>query len=364
MALNSSGPISLGGATLGQSINLELGQAATATASINAANFRSLAGVASGQISLSSFYGKSSATYYLFTSGVLDTQIISGVISDSSSNVYSGTTGDGNNFLKLFKIGPTGTVLLGRVANSGGMQTTTSRPALTPNGVMSGGNPNGSTYGGFSTSTFATVRTFNTGVTGSYQYIRCAASVSDPSSNIYMGGQAYYDICCVGQGDAPMVVKYNSSLARQASVIRSSGANGGAIWGIDYDPVGGGVVATGQGNYSGSKQIVVKFNSSLSATWVRSLNTYQGTYYRSNVAVSSSGNIVATSGTESALGYVTVLNSSGTFLWGKTLGTGGGGAGSVAPRGCCFDSAGNVYIYGVDGNQESPFKRANLFKFI
>lgn len=60
MTLNASGPISLGGATVGQSINLELGQSATALASINATNFRTLAGVASGQISLSNFYGKSS----------------------------------------------------------------------------------------------------------------------------------------------------------------------------------------------------------------------------------------------------------------------------------------------------------------
>ena len=61
MTLNASGPLSLGGSTVGQSINLELGQSATATASINATNFRTLAGVASGQISISNFYGKSNA---------------------------------------------------------------------------------------------------------------------------------------------------------------------------------------------------------------------------------------------------------------------------------------------------------------
>jgi len=60
MTLNASGPISLGGATTGQSINLELGVSATALASINSTSFRTLAGVASGQISLSNFYGKSS----------------------------------------------------------------------------------------------------------------------------------------------------------------------------------------------------------------------------------------------------------------------------------------------------------------
>jgi len=67
MALNSSGPISLGGATTGQSINLELGNSATALASINSTPFRTLAGVASGAIALSNFYGKSNASYWVLT---------------------------------------------------------------------------------------------------------------------------------------------------------------------------------------------------------------------------------------------------------------------------------------------------------
>jgi hypothetical protein len=61
MALNSSGPISLGGAITGQSINLELGQAATATTSLNATNVRTLAGVTtpgSAIIMPTNFYGK------------------------------------------------------------------------------------------------------------------------------------------------------------------------------------------------------------------------------------------------------------------------------------------------------------------
>jgi hypothetical protein len=62
MALNSSGPISLGGATTGQSINLELGQSATANTSLNASNVRTLAGVASGAITMpTNFYGKSNS---------------------------------------------------------------------------------------------------------------------------------------------------------------------------------------------------------------------------------------------------------------------------------------------------------------
>jgi hypothetical protein len=59
MALNSTGPISLGGGTTGQSVNLELGKGATDTISMNDSNVRTLAGVPTGEITFNSFYGKS-----------------------------------------------------------------------------------------------------------------------------------------------------------------------------------------------------------------------------------------------------------------------------------------------------------------
>lgn len=62
MPLNSSGPISLAGSTTGQSIALELGQSATGQISLNDSNVRSLAGVASGAITMpTNFWGKSNA---------------------------------------------------------------------------------------------------------------------------------------------------------------------------------------------------------------------------------------------------------------------------------------------------------------
>jgi hypothetical protein len=70
MTLNASGPISFGGATVGQSINLELGVSATALASINSTAFRTLAGVPSGAITLSNFYGKSAGSYWALTANV------------------------------------------------------------------------------------------------------------------------------------------------------------------------------------------------------------------------------------------------------------------------------------------------------
>lgn len=62
MPLNNSGPISIGGSTTGQSINLELGRAGTAQSSLNESALRTLAGVPSGAISMSNFYGKSNET--------------------------------------------------------------------------------------------------------------------------------------------------------------------------------------------------------------------------------------------------------------------------------------------------------------
>ena len=68
MTLNASGPISLGGPTNGQSINLELSQTATTQISMNDTNVRSLAGVASGAITMpTNFYGKSAGATVNFT---------------------------------------------------------------------------------------------------------------------------------------------------------------------------------------------------------------------------------------------------------------------------------------------------------
>jgi hypothetical protein len=61
MTLASSGTLSIGGSTANRSINLELGRSATATSNLNETDLRTLAGVASGTISISDFYGKSAS---------------------------------------------------------------------------------------------------------------------------------------------------------------------------------------------------------------------------------------------------------------------------------------------------------------
>ena len=60
MALNASGVISLGGSTIGQSVNLELSLSATAQISLNDTVVRTLAGRVSGAISMNDLLGKTS----------------------------------------------------------------------------------------------------------------------------------------------------------------------------------------------------------------------------------------------------------------------------------------------------------------
>lgn len=62
MALNSSGPIAIGGCTSGVSIAKELGLTTTAQHSLNCTSYRTLSGQASGAVSMNAFHGKSNNT--------------------------------------------------------------------------------------------------------------------------------------------------------------------------------------------------------------------------------------------------------------------------------------------------------------
>lgn len=59
MALESSGAMSLGGSTVGRSVNCELGFSGTAQICMNQTDVRDLVGISSGTISFSNFYGAS-----------------------------------------------------------------------------------------------------------------------------------------------------------------------------------------------------------------------------------------------------------------------------------------------------------------
>lgn len=69
MTLQSSGAISI------NNINVELGLSGTTNSSLNQSSFRTLAGVASGTISMSNFYGKSNVTVTISNLTVTNTDV-------------------------------------------------------------------------------------------------------------------------------------------------------------------------------------------------------------------------------------------------------------------------------------------------
>ena len=77
MTLASSGTMSIGGSTATRSINLELGLSASTSSSLGQTSFRTLAGVPSGAISMSNFYGKSNrvAISYTFASSTANASL-------------------------------------------------------------------------------------------------------------------------------------------------------------------------------------------------------------------------------------------------------------------------------------------------
>ena len=94
MALESSGSMSIGGSTSGRSINLELGRSATATSSLGETDLRDLAGVSSGAISMSNFYGASSASPIDYYTG---SEWSPGNINNPEAAFNSSATGSGSN---------------------------------------------------------------------------------------------------------------------------------------------------------------------------------------------------------------------------------------------------------------------------
>jgi len=109
MALNASGPISLAGTTAGVSIQVELGGTGTTQISLNDASVRTLAGVATGAITMpTNFYGKSNRVVSSITIAastqnyVLNTAKVAGYVAGTTdvtltinAGVYVGSSGTG-----------------------------------------------------------------------------------------------------------------------------------------------------------------------------------------------------------------------------------------------------------------------------
>lgn len=168
MALNTSGPISLGGSTAGQSVNLVLGQSATAQISFNDANVRTLTGTSSGTalIMPTDFYGKGGFTPVTntYTSGTGATETVpSGATSVTitvdggggaggyNSSTLGGGGGGGSRSVRTIAVvgGNTFTyTVAAAVTGRGTAGTGTSGNASSVSGTVSGGSVSMTANGG------------------------------------------------------------------------------------------------------------------------------------------------------------------------------------------------------------------------
>lgn len=300
MTLNASGPISLGGSTVGQSINLELGNAATATASINSTPFRTLAGVPSGAIALSNFYGKSNNIPY-FMNYMTVNDIVPYYLSNSQAlslrgnylySVGASTTSSYNHVWNKYNLD--GTVVYSKILVKDPTITYTNGASLatdsSSNSYVFYATQNGGNYGVTKVNSSGAV-VFRRPYTISnmdIQYGQVGLGLVDSADNPYILATSYVTTG-PGYGSAA-IVKLDTS--------------GNVVW------------SKWAFNFSGYQQIIKCFTSDSSN------NIYVGSQYNNGFKMDSSGNVV------------------GNF----TLTT--AGSSNYTITSIAVDSSGNIYVVG------------------
>jgi hypothetical protein len=190
MALNASGPISLAGATAGQSIAVELSLGTTTQISLNDTAVRTLAGVASGAITMpTNFWGKSNTRItqkaifgYGSSTGVLSTTNLvsnTGVVAGDTSGLgtarYQLAAAGYGSDKAIFGYGSTSTAanslsITNLVSNTGVVATDTSATGTTARSQLAavayGGDKGIFAYGYTTVATSVSNYISNTGVVG------------------------------------------------------------------------------------------------------------------------------------------------------------------------------------------------------
>lgn len=149
MTLNSSGPISLGGSTSGQSVNLELNKSATAQISFNDAAVRTLTGTSAGTalVMPTNFYGKSNGPIVTVGSYILTGKVnlyyygYDGATGGSPTNFGSITNGtfSGATVKAVFSSGISSTTVTGYTVIFDGNRAAGFVDTLTVNGTAVSG---------------------------------------------------------------------------------------------------------------------------------------------------------------------------------------------------------------------------------
>jgi hypothetical protein len=356
MALNNTGEISLGGSNAPTSVNLELSKVATAIVSLNDTDVRNLAGIVSGQISMSDLRGKSnfimpdrgimafgfknvnSSTYEAFsTSNIITNQ---GVIGSDTTN--SGATG-------RFYVGSSG---------YGGDK-----------GIMTFGSPDISNKLG--TNKFNLIS--NLGVVQNDSTSAVAARTLVKQAE-YGGDKA---ISLGGYDGGPSVTSFNGTynLISNLGVIQSNGtfASGSTVYGIQTRVgvrYGGDKAFFSKPNHPNDNTYPSDNTAALSYSYYTNLVSNTGAVannalitmpFRTNPTSSGYGNdkaIILYGVNQNGVGwqYGTLISNTGTIVGdSNSLGTGrNGAAGTTYGR----DKA--IFTYGPTGfanphNGDSPY---------
>lgn len=411
MALNSSGPLSFGGSTVGQSINLELGVSATALASINSTAFRTLAGVASGQISLANFYGKSNISgwlaIYATTIPAASNSLANAVTADSSNNIY--VMGMVANSSRLIKISSAGTLLASTNPTNLGSWTY----ALGESNYRIVTDSSNNVYTVSVNSSYTIVTKFNSSLTVQdckrYQANPVPSGSNNPSGlfvssggDIYYGNSGYNGAYEVLSG---YITKLDSSFNFVSALSNNRGDTGGSTSDIVLDSSGNLIslfrnntiykfsgagptvtwrnkpVDTAGGNYPQNAKLAIdssdnlymgymgttaavycgicKVNSSGVVQWAREVLKDTGGYIN-QVIVGSDGFIYAVGNIPLGDynywgGYIVKYNSSGTIQWQRILYNANIGSNDyqVALTGIRYTSEGLAIAGGIKNNGNS-----------
>lgn len=372
MALNSSGPISLGGTTAGVSIEKELGGSGTAMISLNDANVRSLAGVSSGAITMpTNFWGKSTG-YYLMGAAVWQSSsetfygmaVGTNTIYLSSAQFKSGTTPTGgyvavtpvnsnatfgSNFgsqpstgIGVNDVGynsnilvhPTnGNIIYSMTCSSsyiGSGYTVVLMSSSTPSGTINSRVQYYFRYSGFN-----------------YASTNANVIIADNSGYVYLIGYlgATNGGCYCPQVNYLFIARYDSSLSLNTSQLWSNGSNNlygfcGA-YGSDNKLYLGGEFNNGSG-----QPISGQFTASLSINYLVTFNL--NGYFVNGINADSNGNMISAINNNT---YIVIISSNSTgssINWAQRTQQNSGSARQI---GVGIDSSNNVYISNYNNTQ-------------
>lgn len=362
MALNSSGPISLGGTTAGQSIALENGGSGTSTISLNDAAVRSLAGVPSGAIIMpTNFYGKSNAIYFI---QFLQSFGSLGSAYDSSGNVY--ISGIYVNKNAVVKINAAATTITAKSFSSGGYITGNYRmAAMTPSGsIVALSNEGGLDFYTASTMVFSGARKQYGTLSGmSYLYggSSMKSAVGAPNGAFYTTNGTGFDAFC-STWEAWGVASMNSS--GSINWYLSFGSSSSEPRSVGTDP-NSNVYTSGRLNALGAGQMRgawIRYNSGGGAPYGYG---FLGTTDTNSITGDSSGNVYTASiGTGDAVGIVVKQNSSGTILWARIINSAGtSGVTRFSSYNLAIDSSGNVYVTAYATTPNTSFVCVGIIKY-